>query len=55
MIAAGEGTESVMDSWLGDRRRSELYSDEGTVFGGQGIGPWSDSAKDLELWLLRWN
>jgi len=34
---------------------ADLYSDEGTVFGHQGVGAWEDDADELRAWLLRWN
>jgi hypothetical protein len=33
-----------------------LTSDDGPLFGKQGVGPWEqDEAEALRAWLLRWN
>lgn len=49
------GTVCGMDTWLYAFDRSDLYSDEGPLFGHQGLGEWEDDASYLRLWLLRWN
>lgn len=41
-----------MEAWI---NYYELYSDEGTLFGHQGIGAWEDVAAELAGWLLRPN
>lgn len=44
-----------MDIWLDGGDRSDLYSDEGTLFGHLGIGAWKDIEEEMRLWLLREN
>lgn len=45
-----------MDIWLGGADRSDLYSDEGTLFGQSGLGEWQAAvAEDLRRWLVREN
>lgn len=41
--------------FLFDADLSDLYSDEGLMFGHQDIGPWALIAKDVAEWLIRYN
>ena len=41
--------------FLYDADLSDLASDEGPLFGHQGIGPWALLREDVEAWLLRPN
>ena len=52
----GLGTVRFMDPWTFGCDRSELYSDEGTLFGTLGVREWEpDDGQELRAWLLRWN
>lgn len=41
--------------FLWDADLSDLMSDEGPLFGHQGIGAWALVSEDLEAWLIRPN
>jgi len=48
------GTTTGMN-FLWDADLSDLMSDEGPLFGHQGIGVWQADAEELRAWLLRLN
>jgi hypothetical protein len=49
------GTDRGMDVWLNGADRSDLYSDEGTLFGHLGMGAWAEVDDEMRAWLLREN
>lgn len=53
-ILTWRGTDGGMD-FLWDADLSDLMSDEGPLFGHQGIAAWSVLAEHLVAWLIRLN